>query len=191
MRPLALLAVVGVGVLAVSATVGTGVGALDSRTPTVGDPLEDFTDAIEADVNTTEVERQIHAEINAERRVRGLDPLAYRDGTAARAREHTAWMTQAGELSHSNLRHQYRCTPAGENVAYTYVAQDIVTEDGRAVNHHGNESSIAEGIVNQWLRSPPHRENLLDPRFSGEGIGVAVGEDDEGRRVYATQALCG
>jgi len=191
MRPLALLAVVGVGVLAVSATVGTGVGALDSRTPTVGDPLEDFTDAIEADVNTTEVERQIHAEINAERRVRGLDPLAYRDGTAARAREHTAWMTQAGELSHSNLRHQYRCTPAGENVAYTYVAQDIVTEDGRAVNHHGNESSIAEGIVNQWLRSPPHRQNLLDPRFSAEGIGVAVGEGDEGRRVYATQALCG
>jgi len=191
MRPLALLAVVGVGVLAVSATVGTGVGALDSRTPTVGDPLEDFTDAIEADVNTTEVERQIHAEINAERRVRGLDPLAYRDGTAARAREHTAWMTQAGELSHSNLRHQYRCTPAGENVAYTYVAQDIVTEDGRAVNHHGNESSIAEGIVNQWLRSPPHRENLLDPRFTGEGIGVAIGDSDEGRRVYATQALCG
>ncbi len=191
MRPLALLAVVGVGVLAVSATVGTGVGALDSRTPTVGDPLEDFTDAIEADVNTTEVERQIHAEINAERRVRGLDPLAYRDGTAARAREHTAWMTQAGELSHSNLRHQYRCTPAGENVAYTYVAQDIVTEDGRAVNHHGNESSIAEGIVNQWLRSPPHRENLLDPRFTGEGIGVAIGDSDEGRRVYVTQALCG
>ena len=191
MRPLALLAVVGVGVLAVSATVGTGVGALDSRTPTVGDPLEDFTDAIEADVNTTEVERQIHAEINAERRARGLDPLAYRDGTAARAREHTAWMTQAGELSHSNLRHQYRCTPAGENVAYTYVAQDIVTEDGRAVNHHGNESSIAEGIVNQWLRSPPHRENLLDPRFTGEGIGVAIGDSDEGRRVYVTQALCG
>ena len=191
MRLVTLFAVIGVGVLAVSATVGTGVGALDSRTPTVGDPLEDFTDAIEADVNTTEVERQIHAEINAERRVRGLDPLAYRDGTAARAREHTAWMTQAGELSHSNLRHQYRCTPAGENVAYTYVAQDIVTEDGRAVNHHGNESSIAEGIVSQWLRSPPHRENLLDPRFSGEGIGVATNDTDEGTRVYATQALCG
>jgi uncharacterized protein YkwD len=41
------------------------------------------------------------------------------------------------------------------------------------------------------LRSPPHRENLLDPRFSGEGIGVAIGDSDEGRRVYATQALCG
>jgi len=192
MRLLALLAVVGVGVVAVSATVGTGVGALDSRTPSVNDPLETAADVIpEATVNCTEVEQHIHAEINAERRARGLDPLTYRDGTAARAREHTAWMTQAGELSHSNLRHQYRCTPAGENVAYTYVAQDIVTEDGRAVNHHGNESSIAEGIVNQWLRSPPHRENLLDPRFTGEGIGVAIGDSDEGRRVYATQALCG
>lgn len=191
MRLLALLAVVGVGVLAVSATVGTGVGALDSRTPSVGDPLADVTDAIEADVNTTEVERQIHAEINAERRARGLDPLAYRDGTTARAREHTAWMTQAGELSHSNLRHQYRCTPAGENVAYTYVAQDIVTEDGRAVNHHGNESSIAKGIVRQWMNSPQHRENLLDTRFSGEGIGIAIADSEDGRRVYATQALCG
>lgn len=191
MRGLALLALVGVGVLAVSATVGTGVGALDSRTPTVGDPLEDFTNAIEVDVNTTAVERQIHAEINAERRARGLEPLAYRDGTAARAGEHTTWMAQAGELSHANLDHQYRCKPAGENIAYTYVAQDIVTDDGRGVNHHGNETSIAKGIVRQWMHSEPHRENLLDPRFSGEGIGVAIGDSEDGRRVYATQALCG
>jgi len=191
MRVLTLLAVAGVGVLAVSATVGTGVGALDSRTPTVGDPLEDFTDAIEADVNTTEVERQIHAEINAERAARGLPPLAYRDRTAARADDHTAWMAEAGELSHANLKHQYRCKPAAENVAYTYVAEDIVTDDGRGVNHHGNETSIAKGIVRQWMHSEPHRENLLDPRFSGEGIGIATADSEDGRRVYATQALCG
>lgn len=178
-------------VLAVSATVGTGVGALDSRTPSVGDPVGDFTDAIEADVNTTEVERAMHAEINAERRARGLAPLAYRADTAASAGEHAAWMADTQQLEHANLDQQYVCEPAGENVAYTYVARDILTEDNQSVNHGGNETAIAKGIVRQWMHSEPHRENLLDPRFTGEGIGVAVGEGDEGRRVYATQALCG
>jgi len=178
-------------VLAVSATVGTGVGTIDGATPTVGDPLEEFTDAIEADVNTTEVEKQIHAEINAERRARGLEPLAYRDRTAASAADHSAWMADTEQLEHADVDRQYRCEPVGENVAYTYVAQDIVTDDGRAVYHGGNESSIAKGIVRQWMHSEPHRENLLDTRFSGEGIGVAIADSDDGRRVYATQALCG
>jgi uncharacterized protein YkwD len=177
-------------VLVVSTTVGTGVGAIDAATPSVGDPLEDFTDAIEADVNTSEVERQIHAQINAERRARGLEPLAYRERTAASARDHTTWMARAGQLSHANLDQQYRCEPAGENIAYTYASADIRTVDGDTVNHYGNETAIARGLVRQWMNSPPHRENLLDARFSAEGIGVVVTETDEGERVYATQALC-
>jgi len=192
MRLLALLAVVGVGVVAVSATVGTGVGALDSRTPSVNDPLETAADVIpEATVNSTEVEQHIHAEINAERRARGLDPLTYRDGTAARAREHTTSMAEAGRLEHADLAQQYRCRPTGENIALTYAAQDITTDGGQITNHHGNESEIAKGIVAQWMRSEPHRENLLDPRFSGQGIGVVVTDAEDGQRVYATQALCG
>ena len=108
-------------VLAVSAAVGTGVGALDSRTPTVGDPVGEVTDAIEADVNTTVVEREIHAEINAERQARGLAPLAYRERTAASAGDHSTWMARAGQLSHANLAAQYRCEPAGENIADTLL----------------------------------------------------------------------
>jgi uncharacterized protein YkwD len=196
MRLLTLLAVVGVGVLAVSATVGTGVGALDSRTPAVDRELEAVgdavADALEPDpVNTTVVEREIHAQINAERRARGLAPLAYRERTAASAGEHSTWMASSGQLEHANLAAQYRCEPAGENIAYTYASEDIVTDDGDTVNYYGNETEIARGLVRQWMHSPEHRENLLDPRFSAEGIGVAVGEGEEGRRVYATQALCG
>jgi len=189
MRVLTLIAVVGVGVVAVSATVGAGVGPFDSGTPAVGDAV---ADALEPDpVNTTVVERKIHAEINAERRARGLEPLAYRERTAASAGEHSTWMARSGSLSHANLDAQYRCEPAGENIAYTYASADIRTADGETVNHGGNETEIARGLVRQWMHSPEHRENLLDPRFSGEGIGVAVGEGEGGRRVYATQALCG
>jgi uncharacterized protein YkwD len=191
MRALSLLAVVGIGVLAVSATVGTGVGALDALTPSVGDAVADAADDLDAEVNTTEIEREIHTQINAERRARGLAPLRYRPGTAARAADHTTWMAKAGGLSHANLEHQYRCEPVGENVAYTFAAQDIVTANGETINHYGNETAIAKGIVAQWMRSKPHRENLLDPRFSGEGIGVVVADTDEGQKVYVTQALCG
>jgi uncharacterized protein YkwD len=186
-----LLTVVAAAAIVAAGVLAGGLGAVDSAVSSVGDASEDAIDAIEADVNATAVERQVHAEINAERRARGLEPLAYREGTAARAADHTASMAEAGELSHATLDEQYRCEPAGENVAYTYVAQDIVTDDGRAVNHHGNESSIAKGIVGQWMNSRPHRENLLNARFSGEGIGVVVADTDEGQRVYVTQALCG
>jgi uncharacterized protein YkwD len=52
-------------------------------------------------------------------------------------------------------------------------------------------SAIAHGLVRQWMRSPEHRENLLDRSFSGEGIGIAINDSADGQRVYATQALCG
>ncbi len=195
MRVLTLVAVVGVGVLVVSATVGTGVGALDSRTPGIDGELEAvgdaLADALEPDaVNSTAVEQEIHAQVNAERRTRGLAPLTHRDQTAASAAEHAAWMADTGELEHADLSRQYRCEPVGENIAYTYASADIRTADGGTVNHYGNETEIARGIVRQWMRSEGHRENLLDPRFSGEGIGVATNDTDEGTRVYATQALC-
>lgn len=200
MRLVTLLAIVGVGVVAASATVGTGVGALDSRTPSVGDAFDEtvadpfgdaVADALEPDaVNTTAVEREIHAQVNAERRARGLPPLSYRVRTAANAADHSSRMAQSGSLSHANLAAQYRCQPVGENIGYTYASEDIVTDGGDRVNYYGNETAIAAGIVRQWLNSPEHRENLVDPRFSGEGIGVAVADTAEGRRVYVTQALC-
>ena len=45
----------------------------------------------------------------------------------------------------------------------------------RAENLAWTTSPSANGVVAQWLASPPHRANMLDPRFSHVGVGIASG----------------
>ena len=40
------------------------------------------------------------------------------------------------------------------------------------------------------MNSPGHRENLLEPYWSEEGIGIAATETSDGTKVYATQNFC-
>ena len=46
--------------------------------------------------------------------------------------------------------------------------------------------TLADEVVEGWLTSPSHRENLLSPDYARMGIGVAA--DDE-REVFVTQNL--
>lgn len=186
---------IGVAALAVvSATLGTGIAGVDRVTPTVGVELPDGAagaDTAASDgLNETAIERAIHDRINEVRAERGLRRLAAADRLSTSAREHSGRMADRGELDHSDLDTQYACGYAGENIAYTYARGEVTTESG-TVNYHGNETAIGHGLVRQWMQSVQHRQNILDPRFTGEGIGVATSETADGQRVYATQALCG
>ena len=141
-------------------------------------------------VNTSEIATAVHAEINNARRANGVAPLTYDAALASTADDHTAWMADTQQLNHSE-RDTYACAYAGENIAYTYANGDVRVNDTTVVNLNNNETRIADRLVTGWLRSPPHRENILDPRFSAEGIGIATVAVDGRERVYATQALCG
>jgi uncharacterized protein YkwD len=46
---------------------------------------------------------------------------------------------------------------------------------------------IASQVVNGWMNSPGHRENILNARYDREGIGIAVSSDG---KVYVTQNFC-
>ena len=39
--------------------------------------------------------------------------------------------------------------------------------------------NTAEGVVNAWMNSPAHRQNILNPNFEDTGIGVATGQFTE------------
>ncbi|MGN0099671.1 MAG: CAP domain-containing protein [Dietzia sp.] len=41
-----------------------------------------------------------------------------------------------------------------------------------------------DALVQQWMNSPPHRVNLLDPRHTHLGVGVDVADS---RKLYSTQ----
>jgi len=48
------------------------------------------------------------------------------------------------------------------------------------------DDNIAVQLIEEWMESPEHRANILNPGFTKMGVGVVV----KGRYVYATQIFC-
>jgi uncharacterized protein YkwD len=46
---------------------------------------------------------------------------------------------------------------------------------------------LAEVVVDGWMDSPGHRENILEDGYGLQGIGVAISSDEE---VFVTQNFC-
>ena len=91
-------------------------------------------------------------------------------------------MARDGYLSHIN--------PAGQNPLDRVHAAGItgfrlLAENIAATNKRGDR--IAE-IIDSWMNSPIHRENLLNPAFNTTGIAVVEGRDGTtiAVQLYAT-----
>jgi uncharacterized protein YkwD len=80
-------------------------------------------------------------------------------------REFTYWIRASGYMS-------TECWKVGENLAW-------------GTGEYGTVSSIFRA----WLRSPEHRENLLDADFTQVGVDLLVGnlEGERGAHVWAQQ----
>ena len=106
--------------------------------------------------------------INDAREERGLAPLPSNDRLSAYAGNWSA------EMADSGFRHgEPFCSAGGENIAMRSVDGDSATD-------------VGEEIAEQWLNSKPHRESIMRPRWSRQGIGIV--KTDE--YVYSTQQLC-
>ncbi len=151
------------------------------------------------------VERFVHEAVNEERTAHGLEELAFDDELRDVARSHSEDMAERGYFAHDDPdgntvvdryeAHGYECRAdagggayytGGENIAYTYVDQPVRTASGEVVQHT-DERELAAGVVDQWMNSEGHRENLLDDHWTAQGIGVHVTDEN---RVYATQNFC-
>lgn len=160
-------------------------------------------------VNETRVAQEIHYRVNEVRQQRGLEQLAWSPAIHQIATKYSEDMANRSYYAHDspegndfgdryaqagyNCRVESRSGQAyggAENIAYTYADRDVEGPSGGTVDHNGNETKIAHGIVEQWMNSPGHRENLLQSHWNAEGIGVAVTEDSNGTRVLATQNFC-
>lgn len=169
--------------------VGWALFALTVALFVLGDLYAAGGGAAAADLNESQIEMTVHAEINDARVAHGVAPLQHSPRLATTARAHSAWMADTAQLAHSESE-TYACGYAGENIAFTYPDGDIQINKTTVVDLNNNETRIGERLVAGWLNSPPHRENILDPRFSAEGIGINASVVDGRQRVYATQALC-
>ncbi|MDX1501404.1 MAG: CAP domain-containing protein [Thermoanaerobaculia bacterium] len=120
-----------------------------------------------ADLET--VRREALSAVNRLRAGRGLDPVASDPDLDRAAQDHAAAMRDGGFYSHRGVGGS---SPRERARAAGYSQGAAVSEN------------IAKGIfggaevVERWMGSRGHRDNLLDPKMRAVGLGVAVGDRD-------------
>jgi uncharacterized protein YkwD len=122
----------------------------------------------------TDDEKEVLTLVNKEREKAGLPPLKANPVLCKVARAHSANIVKQMKPDHvldgksfaDRIKDAgYRARLAGENIGF------------------GRGNWTAQGIVNWWMGSKPHRENILHKEFTEIGVGGA--QTDKGE-VYFT-----
>lgn len=111
---------------------------------------------------------------NRDRAAAGLQPLQWDTALAAAAHQHALRMAQMNTLSHQfpgEPPMQDRARQAGAR--FRLIAENVA------------EGPSVPGLHTQWMNSPPHRANLLDPALNAVGIAVVQG----GNMLFAVEDL--
>jgi uncharacterized protein YkwD len=106
-------------------------------------------------------EQQLMDLTNADRAQQGLPALKWDPALAQAAAQHAQLMSQQPELSH-----QYpgepdldaRCGAAGSH--FRAIAENVAL------------APSPQALQQEWMHSPPHRANILDPRMDAIGVGL-------------------
>lgn len=170
------------------------LGETEERAP--GDPGVTVYEPSEESVNSSAVERLVHEEVNDRRTEHDLDRIAWDSTVASVSRAHSRDMADRDYFSHTNPEGEgpydrYRavdrgCRGYGENIAMTWAGRPVDTGDGDAETYV-TEEEIAESLVEQWMNSQGHRENILRPEWDSGGVGVYATDDGQ---LFATHNFC-
>jgi uncharacterized protein YkwD len=106
-------------------------------------------------------EKQLVELINQERSREGLQPLEIDERLTQAARKHTEQM-----VKHKGLSHQFD----GEPSVQMRAADENLRSDRQAENV-ALEMDVA-GAHAILMNSPPHRTNILSPKYNAVGVGV-------------------
>ena len=117
--------------------------------------------AVSAARAQTAQEQQIFNLTNQDRQAHGLPILRWSTTLAQAAQKHAERMVEE-----RNLSHQYSGEPdlmtraASAGAHFEAIAENIAT------------GPSSDAIDNEWMHSPPHRANILDPRMNALGVAV-------------------
>jgi uncharacterized protein YkwD len=121
--------------------------------------------------NLPQVSAAVLCLINNQRALAGLAPLRASGRLASAAQRHSSDMARNGYFDHTG--------PTGDTMAHRIAASGYV-QAGRGAALGENIAWVAmanstpAAMVADWLSSPEHRANLLDPGFRDSGIGIAM-----------------
>jgi uncharacterized protein YkwD len=110
----------------------------------------------------SDAEQRIFQVTNQARKDAGIAPLTWNEQAAQAARVHAKMMAEKEALSH-----QF----AGEAELRDRLGAVGLRFDAAAENVADAKS--ADEVHDALMHSPPHRTNLLNPKYNGLGIGVA------------------
>jgi uncharacterized protein YkwD len=142
----------------------------------VAGPVARAQDKKEAAFQMTPEEKKLLELTNAARAKEKLPPLAPNPLLFKAARLHSANMAKKGEMNHvlDGKTPVHRAQAVG--YAYRRLAENIAWNDGLPL----------KTIMDGWMKSKHHRENILQPAF--EEIGLGIARSDKGE-IYYTQVF--
>ena len=123
---------------------------------------------------TLRAERDLFAAVNQARRAQGLTPLRWDESLATAARRHAKVMAERGSAQHGfegELSLSARVKQAGAH--FTWLSENVI------------QGPSTEFIHVQFMKSPPHRANILDRDMDSIGIGV-VERDRKSTRLNSS-----
>lgn len=116
--------------------------------------------------NQQDLAHRIFDLTNQDRALHNLPPLRWSNPLASAAQAHARRMPFAGYLSHDYPGEPglvQRTSQAGAH--FQAVAENIAT------------GFSPSGINTEWMHSPTHRSNILDPRMTALGVGLVERND--------------
>jgi uncharacterized protein YkwD len=128
--------------------------------------------AAQAQSDANAGEQQLFISVNRVREAKGLQPLRWSEALGAAAHAHAAIMAEHGTAEHGFSGEPSlasRVTKAGGR--FLWLAENIALGPG------------VEAIESEFLHSPNHRANLLDPDMDSIGVGVVK----RGGQIFAVE----
>lgn len=147
----------------------------------IDDPIEAFYDLFRGQPNgserlnpiSSEVEKEIFRLTNLERTKRGIDPLIWDEDLAYSARYHAADMSYDNYFEHESYDRVdgeliYVCDTHERTEAFSgyWCGENIIGGTYFEIDHN-----TARYMVESWMDSPGHKENILNPGFTHIGVG--------------------
>ncbi|MDQ6786409.1 MAG: CAP domain-containing protein [Acidobacteriota bacterium] len=130
--------------------------------------VADATDSVKNPVNVLALEHLVFDLINKKRAEFGLSPVAWSDDLERLAHAYSNDMATNNFFSHQGLD--------GKMVNNRADAMGITRWHslGENIAYNRGYASPAESVVESWMKSAGHRENILNNRWQKSGVGIAV-----------------
>jgi uncharacterized protein YkwD len=159
--------------LALAAVLALLVAGSAAERAEAGSPCTKYGELRAEQLRNRQARASIRCFLNRERKQRGLSKLRNDKRLQRASQKHTELMVKKNCFSHDcpgepsltarllNVDYlagsliRWTC---GENIAY-------------GDEHYGTPKAIAKA----WMKSPPHKENILNPAFEHVGVGVVPG----------------